>query len=112
VDLTVALPAGASVAFDPTTGRISPAALTLRAGAASATVDGKFKPHPTAPSIRVLVASSEPLRDGALVAVDVVVTSSVAPGIGRFEVARSAVSGPGGAPVPGPVGWVSALEPR
>jgi hypothetical protein len=112
LDLTVALPEGAHVDWDPGTGRISPQALSVRPGAAGATLDGRFRPHATVPSIRVLLASTAPMRDGEVVAVDLSVTSALPPARGRFEVARAAVSGPGGAGVPGATGWVSDVEPR
>ncbi|HSM94078.1 MAG TPA: hypothetical protein VLT47_14465 [Anaeromyxobacteraceae bacterium] len=112
LDVTVALPEGTRVAFDPATGRVAPEALALRPGAAGATLDGHFRPHASAPSIRILLASTAPMRDGEVAAIDATVTSAVAPSVGRFEVARAAVSGPGGAGVPGATGWVSGVAPR
>lgn len=110
LDLTVALPEGARVEYDAATGRISPQALAVLAGAAGAAVDGRFKPHATTPSVRILLASKLPLRDGEVVAIDATVTSVVSPSRSRFEVASATVSGPGGAGVPGATGWVSAVE--
>jgi hypothetical protein len=112
LDLIVALPEGASVPYDAATGRISPQALSPRAGALGATLDGRFKPHATTPSIRILLASQAPMRDGEVAAIDATVTSAAPPPRARFEVARAAVSGPGGAGVPGATAWVSAVEPR
>src|SRR5512133_47518 len=76
LDLIVALPEGASVPYDASTGRISPQALAPRGGAAGATLDGRFKPHPTTPSIRILLASQAPMRDGEVAAIDATVTSA------------------------------------
>lgn len=112
LDLTVALPAGTRVARDPATGRISTGALALRSGAAAATLDGRFVPHAATPSIRILLASKEPMRDGEVAAIDAVVTSVVAPARVRYEVASAAAAGPDGAAVPGATGWVSAVETR
>jgi hypothetical protein len=112
LDLTVALPAGSGVAQEGSTRRISSHALALRAGAAAATLDGRFDPHATTPSIRLLLASREPMRDGEVAAVEVTVTSAVAPPRSRFEVASARVTGPGGGPVPGATAWVSAVETR
>jgi hypothetical protein len=112
LDLTVALPAGSTVAHDASTGRISADALSLRRGAAGATLDGRFVFHPTTPSIRILLASEEPMRDGEVATVDATVTSTEVPSRGRFEVASAAVAGGDGASVPGATGWVSAVEPR
>jgi len=112
LDLTVALPPGTRVPHDAATGRLSPAALALRAGASAATLDGRFHPSASAPSIRLLLASTKPMRDGEVAVVEATVSSAVAPSRGRFEVASAAVSGPGGAPVPGATGWVSAVEVR
>ncbi|MGB8929906.1 MAG: hypothetical protein WCC48_01515 [Anaeromyxobacteraceae bacterium] len=112
LDLTVALPEGAVVAHDPATGRISQQALALLEGASGATLDGRFKRHATAPSVRILLASTVPMRDGQVAAVEATVNSVFPPPRARFEVASAAVSGPGGAGVPGATGWVSAVEPR
>jgi hypothetical protein len=111
-DVTVALPGGTTVAHDRSTRRISPGALTLLPAAGAATADGRFVPHATAPSIRVLLASKEPLRDGEVVALLATVTSVAEPSRARFEVASSAISGPEGASVSGATGWVSAVDPR
>jgi hypothetical protein len=111
-DVTVALPAGSRVAHDAATRRISPGALTLLAGATAATADGRFVPHATTPSIRVLLASRTPLRDGEVAAIEATVTSATAPSRGQFEVVSAAVAAPDGASVPGATGWVSAVEIR
>lgn len=111
-DVTVALPAGASVPHDPSTRRISPGALTLLAGAGEATADGRFSPHASTPSIRILLASRTPMRDGEVVSIRATVTSVAEPARARFEAASSAISGPEGASVPGAAGWVSAVEAR
>ena len=68
LDLTVALPTGTSVAHEPATRRVARGALTLRAGARDAAADATFSPHATTPSIRLLLASKEPLRDGEVAA--------------------------------------------
>lgn len=112
IDLTIALPAGSRIAQEGSSRRISAHALELRSGAAAAALDGRFDPHATTPSIRFLLASREPMRDGEVAAVEVTVTSAVAPPRSRFEVARALVTGPGGTPVPGATAWVSAVETR
>ena len=112
IDVSVALPTGARVAHDAATGRIAPEALAPGGGSAAATIDGRYVPHATAPFIRILIASREPIRDGEVAAVTLTVLSAVTPPRERFEVVRSAVSGPDGASVPGAAGWVSAIELR
>jgi hypothetical protein len=112
LDLTVALPEGARVAHDPSTRRLSSQALTLLDGASGATIDGHFSAHRTTPSIRILLASRVPIRDGEVAAIEVTVTSVAPPPRSRYEVASSAVTGPDGAYVTGASGWVSAVEPR
>ena len=111
-DVTVALPTGSHVAHEAATRRLSPGVLTLLAGAAAATADGRFVPHATTPSIRVLLASRTPLRDGEVAAIEATVTSTTAPSRGQFEVVSAAVAAPDGASVPGATGWVSAVEIR
>jgi hypothetical protein len=111
-DVSVALPAGTTVPHDASTRRISPGALTLLSGASDATADGRFVPHATMPSIRILIASRAPIRDGEVAAVEATVISAAAPTRGAFEVASAAVAGPDGASVPGATGWVSAVEER
>jgi hypothetical protein len=111
-DVSVALPAGTTVAHDPATRRISPGALTLLSGASEATADGRFVPNATMPSIRILVASRSSMRDGEVAAVEATVISAAAPARGAFEVASAAIAGPDGASVPGATGWVSAVEVR
>jgi hypothetical protein len=100
------------VAHDAATGRLSTRAISLRAGAAVATIDGRFVPNPSTPSVRILLASREPMRDGEVAALDATVTSAIVPPRARFEVASAAVAGPDGASVPGATGWVSAVEER
>lgn len=112
IDLTVALPAGAQVPHDEATGRIATEALSLGAGAATATLDGRFVAHPTAPFVRILLASREPMRDGEVAAVTGSVLAAVTPPRERFEVVRAAISGADGASVNGATGWVSAVELR
>jgi hypothetical protein len=109
-DVTVALPTGATVPHDPSTHRISPGALTLLAAAGDAAVDGRFVPHASAPSLRLLLASRTPMRDGEVAAIRATVTSVAEPSRARYEVASAAISGPEGAPVSGATGWVSAVE--
>src|SRR5512133_3339094 len=111
-DVTVALPAGTSVPHDATTRRLSPGSLSVLAGAAEAAADGNFVPSDRGPSIRILLASRSPMRDGEVAAVLTTVTSSAAPPRGAFEVVRAAVAGPDGGSVPGATGWVSAVELR
>jgi len=111
-DVTVALPAGTTVPHDPSTRRISPGALALFAAAGEATADGRYSPHASAPSIRILLASKTPMRDGEVVSLLATVTSVAEPARARFEVASSAISGPDGASVSGATGWVSAVDAR
>lgn len=111
-DVTVALPAGTTVPHDRSTRRISPGALALLAAAGEATADGRYSPHATAPSVRILLASKAPMRDGEVVSLLATVTSVAEPARSRFEVASSAISGPDGASVSGATGWVSAVVPR
>lgn len=110
LDLTVALPEGARVAHDASTRRLSSQALTVLDGARDATIDGHFSTHRTTPSIRILLASREPIRDGEVAAIEVIVTSATPPPRSRYEVASSAVTGPDGASVTGASGWVSEVE--
>jgi hypothetical protein len=110
IDVSVALPAGASAPHEAGGGRIASQALALRGGAAAATLDGKYVSHPTNPYVRILLASREPMRDGEVTAVELTVTSSVTPPRERFEVVRSMVSGPDGATVPGAGCWVSGVQ--
>lgn len=112
LDLTVALPKGAEVAYDKATGRISPGVITLREGALHAIVDAHYVSHETAPFIRVLLASRDPMRDGEVAAVELTVVSAATPPRERFEVVRAAVAGEGGGGLPGATGWVSEVEVR
>jgi hypothetical protein len=112
IDLTVALPAGTTVAHDRATGRISSEALSLGAGAPTATLDGRYVAHLTTPFVRILLASREPMRDGEVAVVTASVLSAVTPPLERFEVVRSAISGADGATLPGAAGWVSAIALR
>src|SRR5512138_3660987 len=57
LDVTVSLPAGALVTHDPSTRRISAAALSPGSGAPAATLAGSYAAHATAPHVRLLVAS-------------------------------------------------------
>ena len=112
LDLTIALPKGASAEIDPATGRVSPAAIAAGEAAPRATVDAHFVSRDAVPSFRVLVASQEPMRDGPVAVISLTVVSAITPPRDRFEVARAAVSGAGGALLPGATGWVSAVEVR
>ncbi len=112
LDVTVALPTGASVAHEGATRRLSARALTLLGGARDATIDGHFAAHATTPSIRILLASQEPMREGEVAAIELTVTSAADPPRSRYEVASSAVTGPDGASVAGATCWVSAVEIR
>jgi len=112
LDVTVALPTGAEVAHDASTGRLLAGALSRGGAAATATLDGRFVAHRTAPFVRILLASREPMGDGEVVAAAASVLSAVTPPIARFEVVRVVVSGPEGASVPGASVWVSAVELR
>jgi hypothetical protein len=112
LDLAVALPEGMTVPHDAATGRISAGALSLRGAARAAAIDGRYVRHATTPSVRLLLASKEPLPDGEVAAIDATVTAAILPARSRYEVASTRASGPDGAPVPGAVGWVSAVEAR
>lgn len=112
LDLVVALPPGAAVEHDASTGRLRSGALSLLPGAEGGTVDGRFASHAAAPSVRILVASRERLRDGPVLAIDATVTSAVSPSLARYEVASTTASGPDGRPVAGATAWVSAVEAR
>lgn len=112
MDVTIALPAGTRVAHEPSTDRLSASALSHGSGAPTAALDGRFVAHETAPFVRILLASREPMRDGEVAAVTATVLSAVTPPRERFEAVRVAVSGPDGATVPGATAWVSAVEVR
>jgi hypothetical protein len=112
LDLTLALPAGASVAHEKATGRLAPSALGLLGGAAGGVADGTFVPHRTAPSVRLLVASPARLADGDLLTVAVEVAGDRVPEPGAFAVAGSRASGPGGAVVPTGAAWISSVAAR
>ncbi|HET9553181.1 MAG TPA: hypothetical protein VFP50_09460 [Anaeromyxobacteraceae bacterium] len=112
VDVTLALPAGATVAHQPATGRLAPSALRLLGGAAGGVVDGTFVPHRKAPSVRLLVASPARLADGDLVAVAVDVPGDAVPEPGAFAIAGALASGPGGRVVPTGAAWISAVAAR
>lgn len=112
LDLVVALPPGATVDHDASTGRLRSGALSLLPGAEGGTVDGRFASHAAAPSVRILVASRQRLRDGPVLAIDATVTSAVSPSLVRYEVASTTAAGPDGRPAAGATAWVSAVEAR
>jgi hypothetical protein len=101
LDVTLALPAGGTVANEAASGRVSASALAGRGGAARAVVEARFAPGGARPTVRLLLASDTALGDGEVVAVKATVRGAAVPAPSAFATSAVTVAGPDGAPVPG-----------